>query len=94
VAPKRIYVRDREGKFAETGTLNKKLKGVARELSMTSNTSLAQRVTFRTHGITNPAHQQKVVGHVRAMTTRARRLRQGQLPVKVTNGKRSYRKGN
>jgi hypothetical protein len=96
VAAKRIYVRDREGKFAETGTLNKKLKSIAADLSTMPNTSLSRRITFRQHGITNPAHQKKIVGHLGAQR-RSRQRKAGltaTIPVKVTNGKKSYRKGN
>lgn len=88
----RIYVRDDRGRFAETGALNKKLKGVARELSTLPGTKLSQRVTFRRHGITSERQQQKVVNMVKAgMRSRARSLT-SEKPVKISSGKKSIKR--
>lgn len=76
---KRVYVRDTKGRFADTGMLNKKLKGVARDLFTTSGTSLDQRITFRNHGITSERDKKKVVGHYKAMLKGHRKRNAGKL---------------
>lgn len=91
MSQRRIYVRDDHGRFAETGALNKKLRGVAADLSTTPNTKLAQRVTFRRHGITNPRHQEKVVNMLKAQRRSRRRAAGIEKKVTVGTGKKSYR---